>query len=81
MNEVKYRIGSNLTPGIGRARLPQLSAQPAHIDEVCRHSGPPISVVSSALTMMELKEMMAQVGAMNYVLAWEVRAEHRVRVQ
>jgi DNA processing protein len=61
--------------------LRQLSTQPAHIDEVCRHSGLPISVVSSALTMMELKGMVAQVGAMNYVLAREMRAEYRVRVE
>jgi DNA processing protein len=61
--------------------LRQLSAQPAHIDEVCRHSGLTISVVSSALTMMELKGMVRQVGAMNYVLAREMRAEYRVRVE
>jgi hypothetical protein len=31
--------------------------------------------------MMELKGMVKQVGAMNYALAREARAEYRVRVE
>jgi len=60
--------------------LKQLSAQPTHIDEVCRSSGLPISTVSSTLAMMELKGLVEQVGAMNYALAREVREEYRVKV-
>ncbi|MFC1948705.1 DNA-processing protein DprA [Chloroflexota bacterium] len=60
--------------------LKQLSAEPAHIDEVCRLSGLPVSTVSSTLAMMELKGLVKQVGAMNYSLAREVREEYRVRV-
>ena len=60
--------------------LKQLSAEPTHIDEVCRNSGLPISTVSSTLAMMELKGMVKQVGTMNYVLAREARQEYRVRV-
>jgi len=60
--------------------LKQLSAEPTHIDEVCRSSGLPISIVSSTLTMMELKGLVKQVGTMNYVLAREVREEYRVKV-
>jgi DNA processing protein len=60
--------------------LKQLSAEPTHIDEVCRSSGLPISAVSSTLAMMELKGLVKQVGTMNYVLAREVREEYRVKV-
>lgn len=60
--------------------LKQLSAEPTHIDEVCRSSGLPVSTVSSTLTLMELKGMVKQVGNMNYVLAREVREAYRIRV-
>ncbi len=61
--------------------MKQLGAEPVHIDEVCRSSGLPISTVSSTLTMMELKGMVKQVGAMNYALARETREEYRVKVE
>jgi DNA processing protein len=60
--------------------LKQLSAEPTHIDEVCRSSGLSAATVSSTLAMMELKGMVKQVGTMNYVLAREARQEYRVRV-
>jgi DNA processing protein len=60
--------------------LKQLSAEPTHIDEVCRSSGLPMPTVSSTLAMMELKGLVKQMGTMNYVLAREVREEYRVRV-
>jgi DNA processing protein len=60
--------------------LKQLSAEPTHIDEVCRSSGLPISTVSSTLAMMELKGLIKQVGPMSYALAREVREEYRVRI-
>jgi DNA processing protein len=60
--------------------LRQLSAEPAHIDEVCRGSGLPISTVSSTLAMMELKGLVKQVGTMNYVLSREAREAYRVKV-
>jgi DNA processing protein len=60
--------------------LQQLGAEPTHIDEVCRSSGLPAATVSGTLVMMELKGMVKQVGAMNYVLAREMRQEYRVRV-
>jgi len=61
--------------------LKQLGAEPTYIDEVCRSSGLSISTVSSTLVMMELKGLMKQVGAMNYALAREARAEYRVKVE
>jgi DNA processing protein len=60
--------------------LRQLSAEPIHIDEVCRNSGLPISTVSSTLAMMELKGLVKQVGTMNYVLSREAREGYRVKV-
>jgi DNA processing protein len=60
--------------------LKQLSAEPSHIDEVCRKSGLPAATVSSTLAMMELKGLVKQVGTMNYVLSREMRQEYRVRV-
>jgi len=60
--------------------LKQLCAEPTHIDEVCRSSGLPMPTVSSTLAMMELKGLVKQVGAMNYVLAREAREEYRVQV-
>jgi len=60
--------------------LKQLGAEPVHIDEVCRNSGLPVSQVSSTLAMMELKGLVKQIGAMNYVLAREVREEYKVKV-
>ncbi|MCB8982383.1 MAG: DNA-protecting protein DprA [Ardenticatenaceae bacterium] len=48
-----------------------LTAQPVHVDELSRTTGLPSSVVSSTLTLMELKGMVRQVGGMNYVLSRE----------
>lgn len=53
--------------------LNHLSTGPVHIDELCRTSAMPISTVSSALTMMELKGMVNQLGAMNYVAVREFK--------
>ena len=61
--------------------LKNLDAEPTHIDEVCRSSGLHIAQVSSTLSMMELKGMVKQVAAMNYVLAREFRQEYRVTVE
>ncbi|RJQ39368.1 MAG: DNA-protecting protein DprA [Dehalococcoidia bacterium] len=60
--------------------LKNLSAEPVHIDEVCRASGLPVAEVSATLAMMELKGMVRQVAAMSYVLARELREEYRARV-
>lgn len=49
------------------ALISQLSSQPLHVDELGRLTGMPISLISSTLTLMELKGMVQQVGGMNYV--------------
>jgi len=51
------------------AILKQLSAEPNHIDEICRRSGLTMPEVSSTLAMLELRGIARQVGSMNYVLA------------
>jgi DNA processing protein len=48
-----------------------LSAEPRHLDELARASGLAVEVVSSTLVMMELKGMVRQVGALQYVRAYE----------
>ena len=47
--------------------ISQLSSQPIHVDELGRLTGMPMSLISSTLTMMELKGMVQQVGGMNYI--------------
>jgi DNA processing protein len=46
-----------------------LSAEPTHVDEVTRAAGLPASVVTSTLTLMELKGLARQLGGMLYVRA------------
>ncbi|MFC1873375.1 hypothetical protein ACFLW3_01000 [Chloroflexota bacterium] len=58
----------------------KLSAEPIHIDEVCRSCGLLISSVSSTLTMMEIKGLVKQVAPMNYALAREARQEYKVKI-
>jgi DNA processing protein len=52
--------------------------QPQHIDELRRQSDLPITVVSSTLAMLELKGLVRQAGAMQYVLVREEREEYSV---
>ncbi len=55
-----------------------LSGQPVHVDDLSRASGLPSQVVSSTLTLMELKGMVRQVGGMNYVMIREPEVEYHV---
>lgn len=50
-----------------RSLLDVLSGEPVHIDEVAREVSLPMSLVSSALAMLELKGAVRQVGGMQYV--------------
>lgn len=61
-----------------RSLLEHLSAEPLHADELSVLTSLPISSVSSALAMMELKGMARQVSGMTYVLAREGRAEYKL---
>ncbi len=60
--------------------LKQMSAEPVHIDEICRLASLPAAMVSSTLAMMELKGMVKHLGAMNYSLARETRSPYSVEV-
>jgi DNA processing protein len=53
------------------AIMAQLSAQPIHVDELSRATGLSSSVLSSTLTLLELKGIVQQVGGMNYTLIRE----------
>jgi DNA processing protein len=53
------------------ALLSHLSTQPVHVDQLSRASGMAPSLVSSTLTLMELKGTVQQVGGMNYALTRE----------
>ena len=64
-------------PGPEGALLSLLADDPRHVDEVCRQAGLPITTVSSALTLLELKGLVRQVGAMHYVRTREARSLYR----
>ncbi len=66
--EVRAIVPENETESV---LLAYLSANPTHIDEIVRQSDLPTALVSSTLSMMELKGMVRQVEGMNYVLARE----------
>lgn len=59
------------------ALLKHLSADPIHVDEICRETQLPAATVSSTLTMMELKGLVRQVGGMQYVVAREAGEEYK----
>ncbi|GIK42773.1 MAG: DNA processing protein DprA [Chloroflexota bacterium] len=56
--------------------LKQLSTEPVHVDDLGQVAGLSAAEVASALTLMELKGMVRQVGGMNYVVARETGAEY-----
>ncbi len=50
------------------ALLAHLTHEPIHLDDLIRQAGLPPALVSSTLTMLELKGAVQQVGGMHYVL-------------
>ena len=56
------------------AVLRLLSHSPVHIDEIYRASGMSMPEVSSTLTMLELNDLVRQVGGMRYTLTREAHA-------
>ncbi|MDP6798899.1 MAG: DNA-protecting protein DprA [SAR202 cluster bacterium] len=60
------------------AVLKFVTFDPVHIDDITRNSALAVSTVSSALTMMELKGLVKQVGGMNYMRLRETRGEYQV---
>ncbi len=55
-----------------------LGREPLHVDEIRSRANLPIEKVSAALTLMELKGMVRQVGGMQYVAARETGPEYQV---
>ena len=53
---------------VERTVLELLGDEPRHVDDVCRTSALSISLVSSTLTMLELKGLARHVGGMSYVV-------------
>ena len=62
------------------AVLKLLSRSPRHIDEIYRDSGMSMPEVSSTLTLLELHDLVRQVGGMHYVLTREAHALYQSRV-
>jgi len=64
-----YQLAQEVLPDNEvEARLMQfISGEPIHIDELGRRADLPSSLVSSTLTMLELKGMVRQVSALSYV--------------
>lgn len=58
--------------------LKHLSADPLHVDELCRETQLPAATVASTLTLMELKGLVRQVGGMQYVMAREEQEKYNV---
>ena len=60
------------------AILKLLRQEPLHVDEIGVQSGLQIAQVSAALTMMELKGLVRQVGGMQYVALREAAADYNI---
>lgn len=58
------------------ALIGHLSAEPVHVDDLCRESGLPISSITSMLTLLEFKGIVEQVGTMHYVRASAAEVGH-----
>jgi len=56
--------------------LDVLCDQPLHVDELSQQMGMPISALTAALVMMELKGMVKQVGSMQYIALHEAKSEY-----
>ena len=59
--------------------LKSITAEPKHIDEICRQSGLTSAVVGSTLAIMEIKGIVKQIGGMNYIRVRELREEYQIR--
>jgi DNA processing protein len=55
-----------------------LGREPLHIDEIVAQTSLPVDKVSAALTLMELKGMVRQLGSMRYIAVYEQPTEYQV---
>jgi len=68
-HQLEMPVPSQPEDAVEAALLAALSSEPRYIDEVAREAGLPAAQVSSLLTMMELRGLVRQVGALSYVAA------------
>ena len=61
--------------------LSSLSQQPLHVDEIQARTNLPVENVTAALTMMELKGMVKQVGGMRYVVVRELPGSYEAALE
>ncbi len=57
--------------------LEHLASDPIHVDDLGQVTDLPASEIAAVLTMMELKGMVRQVGAMNYIVARETTTQYK----
>ena len=62
--------------GIEAEVLQHIGTEPIHIDEVRRQSALPVANVSSTLSLLEIKGLIKQVGAMRYIRVMEPAARY-----
>ena len=62
--------------GIEAEVLQHIGVEPIHIDEVRRQSALPVANVSSTLSLLEIKGLVKQVGAMRYIRVMEPAARY-----
>jgi DNA processing protein len=72
--EVRQAVPADATEA---ALLEALNAEPLHIDEIRAQLELPVEKISAALTMLELKGLVRQVGGMNYVTVREETASYQ----
>lgn len=72
--EVRQAVPADATEA---ALLEALNAEPLHIDEIRAQLTLPVEKISAALTMLELKGLVRQVGGMNYVTVREAAANYQ----
>lgn len=58
--------------------LELIAYEPRHIDELSRVSNLPVAMISATLAMLELKGLIRQAGAMQYVLMREERVSYEI---
>jgi DNA processing protein len=68
--------GLDPADGTETALLQFISAEPTHIDELCRASDMPTATVGSTLALMELKGLVRQIGAISYVRVSEPAVDY-----
>jgi DNA processing protein len=75
-----YKQASLLLPGdeLETKLMEILNLEPVYIDEIQTKAGFPVEKVSAALTMMELKGMVKQVGGMTFMAIRDERESYRL---